>query len=142
MKAEVAMTSSRPYLLRALYDWIVDNGLTPHLVANAGHEGVSVPRHAVENGRIVLNVAPAAVSGLDLGNDWILFSARFGGRPMSVSFPVTAVQAIYAKENGQGMVFNQMEDDSLPPDSPTDSPPAPPPTPPRPNKRSHLKVVK
>ena len=132
------MTSSRPYLLRALYDWIVDNGLTPHLVANAEHEGVTVPRDAVEDGRIVLNIAPAAVSGLDLGNDWILFSARFGGRPMSVNIPVTAVQAIYAKENGQGMVFNQVEDDSLPPDSPS----VPPPTPPRPNKRSHLKVVK
>lgn len=103
------MTSHRPYLLRALYEWIADNGLTPHLLVEATQPGVMVPAHAVSDGRIVLNVAERAVSGLDMGNDLIRFSARFGGVSHSVSVPVGAVLAIYARENGQGM--------ALPPDA-------------------------
>lgn len=102
------MTSSRPYLIRALYDWIVDNAYTPHLIVDAEQPGVAVPRSYVRDGKIVLNVAPRAVSDLVLGNDAIVFSARFGGTPMAVSIPVAAVEGIYARENGQGMVFPSM----------------------------------
>lgn len=110
------MTSSRPYLIRALYDWIVDNACTPHLIVDAEQPGVAVPRSYVRDGKIVLNVAPRAVSDLVLGNEAIAFSARFGGTPMAVSVPVAAVEGIYARENGQGMVFPV--DDSEPPPGP------------------------
>jgi len=99
------MTSSRPYLLRAIYQWIVDNGCTPHLLVNACAPGVEVPADYVENDKIVLNVGPAAAHGLELGDEAISFEARFGGRPMSVLAPISAVLAIYARENGQGMLF-------------------------------------
>jgi len=107
------MTSSRPYLLRAIYDWIVDNGLTPYLLVNAGMENVIVPTEYVSNGKIILNVAPAAVNDLDIGNEEIHFNARFSGNPMYVSVPMSAAMAIYAKENGRGMVFT--DDDDHPP---------------------------
>jgi len=110
------MTSSRPYLIRALYEWIVDNACTPHLIVDAEQPGVAVPRSYVRDGKIVLNVAPRAVSDLVLGNEEIAFSARFGGTPMAVSIPVAAVEGIYARENGQGMVFPI--DDSEPPPGP------------------------
>ncbi|WP_119718725.1 ClpXP protease specificity-enhancing factor [Cognatilysobacter tabacisoli] len=99
------MTSHRPYLLRALYEWIVDNGMTPHLLVDATRPAVRVPVHAVKDGRIVLNVAERAVSHLDMGNDVIRFSARFGGVSHNVSVPVGAVLAIYARETGQGMAL-------------------------------------
>lgn len=114
------MSSNRPYLIRAFYDWIVDNGLTPHLLVNAAAEHVVVPQQFVQEGRIVLNVAPGAVRDLQLGNDWILFGARFGGIPMQVSAPPDAVLGIYAKENGQGMLFPE---DERSPEAP--QPPAP-----------------
>ena len=120
------MTSSRPYLIRALYDWIVENSCTPHLIVDAVQHGVEVPRSYVRDGKIVLNVAPRAVSGLVLGNEEIVFSARFGGTPMSVSIPVAAVEGIYARENGQGMVF-PAEDSAPPPDPDTSGAGAPPP---------------
>ena len=100
-----SMTSHRPYLLRALYEWIVDNGMTPHLLVDATRPAVRVPVHAVKDGRIVLNVADRAVSHLDMGNDVIRFSARFGGVSHNVSVPVGAVLAIYARETGQGMAL-------------------------------------
>lgn len=99
------MTSHRPYLLRALYEWIADNDMTPHLLVDATREGVQVPTHAVSEGKIVLNVAQQAVSGLEMTNDRIRFSARFGGVSQTVSVPVPAVVAIYARETGQGMVL-------------------------------------
>lgn len=105
MTEEFPMTSHRPYLLRALYEWIADNGLTPHLLVDATRPQVQVPMHAVKDGRIVLNVADRAVAGLEMGNDLIRFSARFGGVSHSVSVPVSAVLAIYARENGQGMAL-------------------------------------
>jgi stringent starvation protein B len=104
-----AMTSSRPYLVRALYQWIVDNGLTPYLMIDARDESVQVPRAFVEGGRIILNIAPMAVSGLTLGNEEISFNARFAGAPQSIAVPVDRVIAIYAKENGQGMMFGEEE---------------------------------
>ncbi len=132
------MTSSRPYLIRAMYDWIVDNGMTPHLLVDAEMPEVIVPRQYVDDGKIVLNVAPAAVDSLRLENDYIGFRARFAGTPMEVMLPVSAVMAIYARENGQGMMFSEGDErgggderasDSPSPDKPTSS-------------RSHLKVIK
>lgn len=109
------MTSSRPYLIRALYEWIVDNDQTPHLLVDAQQQGVQVPSGHVQDGKIILNVAPEAVRDLLLGNDSVDFNARFNGKPTDLSFPVNAVLAIYAKENGQGMVFG---DDDTPPETP------------------------
>lgn len=99
------MSSHRPYLLRALYEWIADNDMTPHLLVDATHAGVKVPSHAVDDGRVVLNVAQRAVSHLEMGNDAIMFDARFGGVSQSVVVPVSAVLAIYARETGQGMAL-------------------------------------
>lgn len=120
----MSMTSSQPYLIRALYDWIVDNELTPYVLVNADNDYSQLPRQYVENGKIVLNLGPSAVDNLELGNDYIMFNARFGGQAMEVSFPVAAVLAIYAKENGQGMVFNETDgdDDNPPPESGPDKP--------------------
>lgn len=108
------MTSSRPYLIRALHEWVVDNGMTPHILVNAEMEGVSVPHQFIENGKIVLNISPSSVVGLELGNEYVSFNARFSGSPTDIFLPVTAVVAIYARENGQGMVFG--EDDTPPTD--------------------------
>src|SRR3970040_167473 len=99
------MTSHRPYLLRALYEWIADNGMTPHLLVDATRPSVQVPLSAVQDGKVVLNVAERAVQPLEMGNDVIRFSARFGGVSNSVSVPVSAVLAIYARETGQGMAL-------------------------------------
>jgi|SRR5690348_10113725 len=100
-----AMTSNRPYLLRAIYDWINDNGFTPYILVDAGRPGVRVPAAAVRDGKVVLNIAMRAVANLELGNDRIRFMARFGGVSQPLDVPVSAVQAIYAQENGQGMMF-------------------------------------
>lgn len=110
------MTPSRPYLVRALNEWIVDNDMTPYLVIDAGIQGVRVPEDYVTNGQIILNVSPTAVTGLIIEDDAIEFSARFGGVPMQVYVPVIAVMAIYAKENGQGMVFGAEPGAPEPPD--------------------------
>lgn len=107
------MTSSRPYLLRAIYQWIVDNGMTPYLLVNAEQEGVLVPEAYINNGKIILNVAPGAVRDLNMEGEHVNFNARFGGVPMQVNFPIAATLAIYARENGRGMVFNE-EDDTPP----------------------------
>ena len=101
--------STRPYLIRALYEWCTDNGFTPYLVVRVD-ESVQVPRDYVNNGEIVLNVSYEATSGLQLGNDFIEFKARFGGKPCDLLVPVHRVIAIYARENGQGMAF-PLEDD-------------------------------
>ena len=99
------MSSNRPYLLRATYDWIVDNQLTPYLLIEATMSGVRVPSAAVRNGQIVLNIAMTAVADLELGNEWVRFNARFSGVSQRIEVPVPAVLAIYAHENGQGMMF-------------------------------------
>ena len=133
------MSSNRPYLLRALYEWIGDNDMTPHLLVDASQEGVLVPLSGVKDGRVVLNIAARAVSQLELGNRQIRFLARFGGVSQSVTVPVTAVIAIYAQETGQGMMLP--EDGALlpPDDSPDDSPD---PGSEAPKKGGHLRVVK
>ena len=99
------MSSQRPYLLRALYEWIADNGMTPHVLVNAAMSGVRVPLHAVKEGRIVLNIAERAVAKLELGNEVLRFTARFAGVSQVVSVPLEAVIAIYARETGQGMAL-------------------------------------
>ncbi|GHC20233.1 ClpXP protease specificity-enhancing factor [Aidingimonas halophila] len=99
------MLSSRPYLARALYEWLLDNDQTPYIVVDAEREGVLVPRQFVQNGQIVLNLSPSAVRELSIGNDAITFNARFGGHPMEVVVPSDALIALYARENGVGMVF-------------------------------------
>lgn len=99
------MSSNRPYLLRAVADWISDNGLTPYLLVDAAVAGVRVPPHTVREGRVVLNIATRAVAQLELGNDAVRFMARFSGVSHHVVVPVQAVLAVYAQENGQGMMF-------------------------------------
>ncbi|MGR4067720.1 ClpXP protease specificity-enhancing factor [Billgrantia sp. C5P2] len=99
------MLSSRPYLARGLYEWLLDNDQTPYIVVDAEQPGVSVPRQFVQNGQIVLNVGPSAVRDLHIENDAISFHARFGGQPMQVVVPMPALVAVYARENGVGMVF-------------------------------------
>lgn len=131
------MTSSRPYLVRAMYQWIADNGMTPHLLVDVSIEGVQVPAEHIQNGKIILNVAPMAITGLVLGDTEITFSARFSGQSMSLYIPVEAVLAVYAKENGQGMMFS--EDDGA--TSSADSEDGDDPDPDKP-KRPSLRVVK
>ncbi|WP_368312126.1 ClpXP protease specificity-enhancing factor [Luteibacter sp. CQ10] len=109
------MTSNRPYLLRAIYDWISDNGLTPYVLVDAGQPGVKVPAHVIKNGQVVLNLAMRAVANLDLGNDRIAFQARFSGVSQSIVIPVSAVLALYAQENGQGMMFPADENEESAP---------------------------
>lgn len=104
------MKSSRPYLLRAIYEWIVDNDCTPYLLVSATAPGVDVPPEYVENDKIILNIGPSATQGLVLGDDEVSFNARFGGKPRAVAAPVAAVLAIYARENGQGMLFTEDSD--------------------------------
>jgi len=108
------MNSSRPYLMRAIYDWIVDNKLTPYLLVNAGEPDVQVPVEHINNGKIILNIDPNAVQELDMAGDEISFSARFSGKINQVRVPISAALAIYARENGRGMVFN--DDDETPTD--------------------------
>ncbi|OON39221.1 ClpXP protease specificity-enhancing factor [Izhakiella australiensis] len=99
------LTPRRPYLLRAFYDWLLDNQLTPHLVVDINLPGVMVPLEYARDGQIVLNIAPRAVGNLALGNDEVSFNARFGGVPRQVTVPLAAVLAIYARENGAGTMF-------------------------------------
>lgn len=125
------MTSNRPYLLRGLYEWISDNDLTPHVLVDAGIDGVDVPHHAIQKGKVVLNVAASATERLQLDNEAISFKARFAGKPYLINIPMEAVIAIYARENGQGMMFATEEPSGGTGDDSDDPPP-----------RSHLKVVK
>ncbi len=130
------MTSNRPYLIRAIYEWLADNRLTPHLLVDAAADQVVVPGQYVEDGRIVLNIGSSAVQGLELGNEMIYFSARFGGQPMTVRIPPGAVLGIYARENGRGMLFAEDEPE------PEGGPPEPSPEGGPPRERPSLKVVK
>lgn len=100
------MKSSRPYLIRAMCDWISDSGLTPHLIADANCPGVTVPPQAVQDGKVVLNVSPSAVRDLFIDDDMVSFVARFGGVSRAVSVATSAVLAVYARENGRGMMFS------------------------------------
>lgn len=125
-------TKQRPYLIRAMHEWMADNGLTPHIVADASVEGLRIPREYVKDGKIVLNIGYSATRSLVLGNDDIVFEARFNGVPRQITVPVPAVLGIYARETGQGMIFSG--DDPPSPDDRGDSGP--------PGGRPTLKVVK
>ena len=103
--APPGMTSNRPYLLRALYEWIMDNGMTPHVLVDAETDGVDVPDHAIQKGKVVLNIANSATENMQMDNEAIEFKARFSGKPYPIYIPMQAVIAIYARENGQGMGF-------------------------------------
>ena len=105
MSDNIPMTSNQPYLLKAFYDWIVDNDLTPYVVVNANFAGVEVPQQFVKDGQIVLNVSPSACVHFGLDYESLSFQARFGGQPHRIFIPSTAVMAIYARENGAGTVF-------------------------------------
>lgn len=140
MDTELPMTSSQPYLIRAIYDWIVDNNFTPYLLVNAENEYAMIPREYIEDGKIVLNINPSAISDLQMGNDYIMFNARFSGKSMEVSVPVVAVLAIYARENGQGMMFDE-NNNNLPPTPPGDRHP-PKPSASTKTSKPQLKVVK
>ena len=133
------MSSNRPYLLRALYQWIGDNSMTPYLLVDASREGVLVPPATIKDGRVVLNIAGRAVAGLDLGNREVRFKARFGGISQHVVVPVAAVLAIYAQETGQGMMLPEDGAGTLPAEGPLDDP-EPPGEGPR--RGGHLRVVK
>lgn len=111
---EVLLKSRRPYLLRAMHEWISDNLQTPHIVVDASIAGVEVPRQYVQGGKIILNVSLSATSSLNLGNEHVSFRARFGAATYDVMVPIAAVLGIYARETGQGMIFSE-----------TDSPPPP-----------------
>ena len=136
--ADRPLLSRRPYLLRAMHEWISDNAQTPHLVVDATQEGVDVPRQYVQEGKIILNVSHSATSGLVMNNDVVRFRARFGAMTHDVTVPMAAVLGIYARETGQGMIFSEVEP-SPPPSQPT--PPKPTPSGDEP-KRPKLKVVK
>lgn len=128
--------SRRPYLIRAIYQWALDNGYTPYLLVAADQPGVSVPTAFVKEGRIALDIGAMAVRELNIEADPIFFSARFGGRPYDIVVPSGAVLAIYARENGEGIVFGE-------PEASTPSEAAPePPEPPKPSGRPKLRVVK
>jgi stringent starvation protein B len=135
MATATKMTSNRPYLVRAMYDWISDNGMTPFLLVDARMNGVRVPPSAIKDGQVVLNVAVRAVSELELGNEAIRFLARFAGVSQKVEVPLASVMAIYAQENGQGMMFPA---DNAPPAPPAPPTPESPPT----KKGPQLRVVR
>lgn len=132
------LNPSRPYLLRALYEWLVDNHCTPHIVVDTTIKGVMVPEQFVSDGQIVLNINSSAVQNLQLSDESVSFNARFGGVPMNVYVPMVAVMAIYAKESGMGMGFGMEPGVEF-----FDQPEPPPTTPdPAPTKRPKLQVVK
>lgn len=143
------MNSSRPYLVRALYEWIVDNECTPHLLVNVDFPAVQVPKGFDRDGQIVLDISPEAVRNLHMDNEAVSFDGRFGGVSHTLYMPVGAILGIYAQENGQGMVFelepplddeDDLLDDAVEPDD--DGPPEGGSQPPRPSGRPSLKVVK
>ena len=119
------MTPLKPYLIRSVYEWIVDNNLTPHLLVNANSNKGNLPMDYIEDGKIVLNMRPQAIEALCLGNELIEFNARFSGKPMTITASVNAVMAIYAKENGKGLVFDQENNDGNEP-PPEQEPPSKP----------------
>ncbi len=128
------MNSSRPYIMRALYEWIVDNDLTPYVLVDASIADVMVPQQFVKDNQIVLNISPDAVVDLSISNQAVAFNGRFGGVATDVFVPIAAVVGIYARENGQGMVFDPEEVVSGPDETP--------PEPGKPERRPALKIVK
>lgn len=126
----MAELSRRPYLLRAMLDWMIDCGHTPHLIVDAAPEGVRVPKAYVKEGRIVLNISPNATQSLQIDGEAVSFNARFGGVAQVIHVPINAVLGIYARETGQGMVFSAEGEAGPGEGAPDAGPPAPPSTPP------------
>ena len=126
------MTPLKPYLIRSIYEWIIDNQLTPHLLVDAEKTGAPLPKDYIKDGKIVLNIRPEAIQGLTLGNEEIQFNARFSGNPMHIVAPTSAVLAIYAKENGKGMIFDPEEGNDDTPATPSE----------KKRKKPQLRVVK
>ena len=141
MSDTTSLTPTRPYMVRALYQWIEDNALTPYLMVDATAKNVQVPTEHVQDGRIVLNIASRATGNMRIDNDCIQFSARFGGVSQEIWVPLTAVMGIYAKENSQGMFFDPNEYDNYVPEEQHTTPKADKPKPKRDNKAG-LKVLK
>lgn len=112
------LPSNKPYLLRAVYEWIVDNNATPHIALFAENPDVLVPEQFVEDGKIILNISPTAAEGLLIDNESLSFSARFGGKPFNIYAPISAVLALYASENGEGLSFDLEPFDDTPPEDP------------------------
>jgi len=131
--AERPLSRQRPYLLRAMHEWMTDNALTPHVVVDTTMPGVDVPKEHIRDNRIVLNVSYAATRALTISNDHVSFEARFGGVPRNLNIPMDAVLGIYARENGQGMVFSS--ESEPPPQPPSDDGP-------KGDQRPSLRVVK
>jgi stringent starvation protein B len=125
------VTSHRPYLLRAMHQWVLDNNFTPYVIVNTSGPDVEVPPGHSENGRIVLNLSPSAIRNLSITNDVLQFDGRFSGRAFHVCAPIAAVMAVYAKETGQGMAFET--DSNAESERPAPSDPTP---------GSHLRVIK
>ena len=113
------MTSNKPYLIRALYEWLVDNDATPHIMVNTTIDDVMIPNGIDKDGQVVLNIATRSVQGLEMENTHIAFTARFSGAAHNIYIPINAIMAIYSMEDGQGMMF--AEDTSIKADSPGDS---------------------
>ncbi len=136
-----ARPSRRPYMLRAMHQWMTDSGLTPHVIVNVQVQGVEVPQAYIKDGKIVLNLSYTATQRLDMANDWVEFDARFSGVIHRVRFPVSAVLGVYARETGEGMVFSNDDGGSDPPD---DSPGSGPDKPigEEGSRRPQLKIVK
>jgi stringent starvation protein B len=132
----VAKLPKRSYLLRALNEWIVDSGLTPYVLIDATVAGVAVPSEHVKDGRIVLNLSPAAVRGLEISRDAVTCDGRFGGRSFPLYLPMASILAIYARETGEGMVFEA--ETFAEPEPPADGPAPGPST----SRAGHLKRIK
>ncbi|MFT0770997.1 ClpXP protease specificity-enhancing factor [Psychrobacter aquimaris] len=145
MSETTSITPTRPYMVRALYQWIEDNALTPYLMVDATADNVQIPTEHVQDGRIVLNIASRATGNMSMENDYIHFSARFGGVSQEIWVPLQAVLGIYAKENSQGMFFDPNEYDNYQPEDEStpmsNNSPAKAPKPKRDNKAG-LKVLK
>ncbi len=133
------MTPLRPYLLRSLYEWIEANGMTPYILVDAQAEGLSAPMEHASNNQIIFNIATPATNGLHLGDQWVEFNARFGGISKQVQVPMAAIQAIYANENGRGIVFSGETDGNEQTDTSSTNPPL---TLAEKNKQPTLKIVK
>lgn len=138
------MTPSKPYLMRALYEWIVDNECTPYMLVAAEAPGVMVPEGFAEDGQIVLNLSPTAVRTFIMNNEVVSFEARFAGTSHQLLVPVHAVLAVYARENGQGMFFEpeMPSEETLASEGEAPEQPEPDPGPPRPDGRPSLRIVK
>ena len=133
------MNTTRPYLLRALYEWAEDNQLTPQLLVDATLDGTNVPLEFVKDGQILLNIASSAIKLELMDNDWISFSARFNGVSRQIDIPIAAVLAIFTRENGQGLYFNEPDEEIVPSEHLDDKSSE---LKPKKLDRSHLKVIK